>query len=261
MDIANLFSVAGKTVLITGGSSGLGLMMATGFLKAGARVYISARKAEQLQAAQHSLSPWGEVHAVRCDLATPEGVGTLSETLLSREQHLHVLVNNAGKSWGAPFEQYPDSAWPGLMALNVQAPFILTQRLMPLLAAAASAENPARVINIGSIAGLGTDKLNAFAYGPSKAALHQLTRMLAQELAPRHILVNAIAPGLFPSKMSAAIMKDEGLREEMRSSIPLQRFGTPEDIAGLAIYLSARAGAFMTGNIITLDGGSSASLG
>jgi len=255
MNIQNLFSVAGKTVVITGGSSGLGLMMATGFLQAGARVYISARKAEQLQAAQAELSAYGEVHAVQCDLGTAEGIATLVDTLNEREDKLHVLINNAGKSWGAPLAQYPDAAWSNLMALNVHAPFALTQKLLPLLEKATCAEDPARIINIGSIGGIINDELNAFAYSASKAAVHRLTQHLAHELAPKKILVNAIAPGMFPSKMSAAIMKDEAWRAKELSAIPLGRFGEPEDIAGLAIYLSARASAFMTGNIIPIDGG------
>lgn len=257
MEIQDLFGVTGKTVLITGGSSGLGLMMAKGFLQAGARVYISARKAEQLQSALQSLAHLGEVHAVQCDLSSAEGLTMLVETFLARESRLHVLVNNAGASWGAPFALYPDSAWQALMALNVQAPFTLAQRMMPVLEQAASADDPARIINIGSIAGLGTDNANAFAYSASKAALHQLTRNLARELAPRHILVNAIAPGFFPSNMTAAVMKDEVATDKIRMKIPLHRLGTQEDIAGLAIYLSSRAGAFMTGTIIPLDGGSS----
>lgn len=257
MNILNLFDVAGKTVLVTGGSSGLGLMMAAGFLKAGARVYISARKGEQLQAAQRSLSELGEVHAVQCDLGRDEGVSVLADTLLSREARLHVMINNAGASWGAPFATYPDAAWRSLMELNVHAPFALSQKLLPLLEAAASADDPARIINIGSIAGLATDNANAFAYSASKAALHQLTRNLARELAPRRILVNAIAPGFFPSNMTAPVMQGEGEADKIRRKIPLQRFGSQEDIAGLAICLSSRAGAFITGTIIPLDGGSS----
>lgn len=255
MNIERLFSVAGKTVVITGGSSGLGLMMAEGFLRAGARVYISGRKGEQLEAARATLAAFGAVIAVPCDLGTPEGVTALVDALRAREQALHVLINNAGKSWGAPFGAYPDSAWSQLMALNVQAPFALAQRLLPLLEAAASAADPARIINIGSVAGLANDRLNAFAYASSKAAVHRLTQHLAQELAPRRILVNAIAPGMFPSKMSAAIMADPAWRARELADIPLGRFGEAADIAGLAIYLSAPASAFMTGNVIPLDGG------
>jgi NAD(P)-dependent dehydrogenase (short-subunit alcohol dehydrogenase family) len=255
LNIENLFSVAGKTVVITGGSSGLGLMMAEGFLKAGARIYISGRKGNQLEEARQTLSAFGDVQAVQCDLGTPEGLTTLVDTLNGREEKLHVLINNAGKSWGAPFSEYPDSAWGQLMTLNVHAPFALSQRLLPLLEKATATEDPARIINIGSIGGIINDDLNAFAYSSSKAAVHRLTQHLAHELAPKKILVNAIAPGMFPSKMSAAIMKDPAWRAKELEGIPLGRFGEPEDIAGLAIYLSARASAFMTGNIIPLDGG------
>lgn len=255
MNIHNLFSVAGKTVLVTGGTSGLGLMMGEGFLRAGARIYITGRKAPQLDEARQRLAAFGEVHAVQGDLGTPEGQNSLMETLLAREEKLHVLINNAGKSWGAPFGSYPDTAWAQLMTLNVQAPFALTQRLLPLLEKAVSAQDPARIINIGSIGGIVNDDLNAFAYTSSKAAVHRLTQHLARELAPKRILVNAIAPGMFPSKMSAMIMKDEAWRSKELANIPLGRFGEPEDIAGLAIYLSSRAGAYMTGSILTLDGG------
>lgn len=255
-----LFSVRGKTILITGGSSGLGFMMATGFLMAEARVYITGRKSEQLERARAELAPLGEVQAIPCDLGTSEGVAHLIGVLSDRETKLHALFNNAGKSWGAPFSEYPDSAWDSLLKLNVHTPFALSQRLLPLLEAAAAPQDPARIINIGSVAGFINDDLNAFAYAASKAAVHRLTQHLAAELATKNILVNAIAPGMFPSKMSAAIMKDESWRSKSLAGIPLGRFGEAEDIAGLAIYLCSRASSFMTGAIIPLDGGTIVSL-
>ena len=257
MDSQSLFGVAGKTVLITGGSGGLGFMMAEGFVRAGARVYINGRQAEPLAAAQRSLGEFGEVHAVQCDLGTESGVATLVHTLSTRETELHVLVNNAGTTEAAPFAKYPDSAWTKLLMLHVQVPFMLSQRLLPLLERAASEEDPARIINIGSVAGLTTSRSNAFAYAPSKAALHQLTRGLALELAPKNILVNAIAPGFFPSNMTGPYLADEVSRKKVLQAIPLRRTGAPPDIAGLAICLSSRAGAYLTGTVIQLDGGNS----
>jgi NAD(P)-dependent dehydrogenase (short-subunit alcohol dehydrogenase family) len=253
---SSLFAVAGKSVLITGGSGGLGSMMAEGFLRAGARVTITGRRAQPLEEARRSLSRHGEVHAIVCDLGSPEGVTALVAALRDRESALHVLVNNAGAAVAAPFAEYPDSAWHELAALNVQAPFMLAQRLLPLLEAGASEDDPARIINIGSIAGMKTSNTDTFAYGASKAALHQLTRSLARELAPRRILVNAIAPGFFPSSMSEAYLADEERRRKILQGIPLRRTGTPPDIAGLALFLSSRAGAYVTGAVIPLDGGS-----
>jgi NAD(P)-dependent dehydrogenase (short-subunit alcohol dehydrogenase family) len=257
---AVLFGVAGKRVLVTGGASGLGLMMATGFVQAGACVTLAGRRASVLEAARATLAPQaaeagGAVDVIACDLATPDGMATLVNALLERGEPLHVLVNNAGAAVTAPLERYPESAWPELMTLNVQAPFTLTQRLLPLLESAASDADPARIINIGSIAGLTTGPSNTFAYGPTKAALHHLTRSLARELAPRRILVNAIAPGFFPSDMSAPYLDDEERRRRVLRNIPLGRVGSEPDIAGLAIFLSSRAGAYITGSVIPLDGG------
>ncbi|WP_077036183.1 SDR family oxidoreductase [Pelomonas sp. KK5] len=255
METGALFGVAGKRVLITGASSGLGLMMAEGFVKAGANVSIVGRRAQPLEAAREALERHGEVDAIECDLGTADGVAALVATLQQRDEPLHVLVNNAGTAVAAPFDSYPDDAWPELMALNVQVPFMLAQRLLPLMERAASEEDPARIINIGSVAGLKTSSSNTFAYGPSKAALHQLTRSLARELAPRRILVNAIAPGFFPSNMSAPYLADEQRRRKIVQGIPLGRTGEASDISGLAIFLSSRAGAFVTGTVIPLDGG------
>ncbi len=253
--LERLFSVQGKTVLITGGSSGIGLMMAEGFVRAGARVYITGRKPEPLEDARKRLAELGDVRAIQGDVATPEGLDEVVKTISAQEPRLHVLVNNAGITWGAPVEKFPAAAFDSVMAVNVRAPFQLVQALLPQLEAAASTEDPARVINVGSIYGISGQVMKAWSYGASKAAIHHLTVSLAAELAPRRILVNAIAPGFFPSKMTHFVMKDEGRRTEMMNFIPLGRPGAQEDVAGLALFLSSRAGAYMTGNIIPLDGG------
>jgi NAD(P)-dependent dehydrogenase (short-subunit alcohol dehydrogenase family) len=257
LETESLFAVAGKAVLVTGGSAGLGRMMAEGFLRAGARVTITGRRPQPLEEARVALSRLGDVHAIACDLGTIEGVDVLANAVRTREDVLHVLVNNAGSVVAAPFAEYPDSAWQATLALNLQAPFLLAQRLLPLLERGASEEDPARIINIGSIAGLTTSTSNTFAYGPSKAALHQLTRSLARELAARRILVNAIAPGFFPSNMSEPYLADEENRRKVLQRIPMRRTGSAADIAGLALFLSSRAGAYVTGAVIPLDGGSS----
>ena len=254
----SLFDVAGKAVLITGGSSGLGLMMAEGFLQAGARVTIAGRRQQALDAARGALARHGELRTIACDLGSGAGVDRLAAVYGEHEPALHVLVNNAGHAIAAPFADYAESAWIETLALNLQAPFLLTRRLLPLLERTASPDDPARVINIGSIAGWMTSNTDTFAYNPSKAALHQLTRGLARELAPRHILVNAIAPGYFPSSMTEPYLADDDYRRKVVRGIPLKRIGSPPDIAGLAVFLSARASAYMTGTVIPLDGGSSA---
>lgn len=250
-----LYSVAGKSVLITGGSGGIGFMLATAFLAAGARVTITGRNPDLLEAARAKLAATGEIHTVASDLGTPEGVATVVQAVAAREPKLHVLINNAGITWGAPLESFPDKAWNSVMGVNVHAPFSLVQKLLPQLSAAATAEDPARVINIGSVYATVTDVMQAYSYAASKAAVQQLTRVLARELAPKHITVNAIAPGLFPSKMTHFALREEASRNALVSHIPLARTGTPEDIAGVAIMLSSRAGAYITGGIIPLDGG------
>lgn len=253
--IDRLFSVQGKTVLVTGGSSGIGLMLAQAYAEAGARVYITGRKPEALEAARAALAAHGDVRAVQGDVATEAGLEATVRAISEHESRLHVLVNNAGITWGAPLEKFPASAWDTVMGVNVRAPFVLVQSLLAQLESAATDADPARVINIGSIYGVTGQVMKAWSYGASKAAIHHLTTMLAAELAPRRILVNAIAPGFFPSKMTHFVLKDQERFEQMKTFIPLGRPGTPEDIAGLALYLSSRAGAYMTGNVIPLDGG------
>jgi NAD(P)-dependent dehydrogenase (short-subunit alcohol dehydrogenase family) len=251
---ADLFSVAGKTAVITGGSSGLGLAMAEAYLRCGARVYITGRKPEPLAAARQELASHGEVRAVQGDVATAEGVEALRAALEGVDK-LHVLINNAGITWGASLEKFPASAWDSVMGVNVKAPFVLTQALLDKLQAAATPGDPARVINIGSVYGVTSQVQRAWSYGVSKAAVHQLTKVLAAELAPRNILVNAIAPGFFPSKMTHFMTSNEERLAEMRKMIPLGREGSKDDIGALALYLGSRASSYMTGNVIPLDGG------
>lgn len=253
--LEKLYSVAGKRVLITGGSGGIGFMLAGAFVAAGARVYITGRKADSLETARARLAPQGEIFTIASDLATSDGVATVVKAIAEREPKLHVLINNAGITWGEPLETFPDKAWQSVMSVNVHAPFSLVQKLLPQLSAAASAEDPARVINIGSVYATLTHVMQAYSYAASKAGIQQLTRVLARELAPRHITVNAIAPGLFPTKMTSFALREDSSRSALLSGIPLARAGTAEDIAGVAIMLSSRAGAYITGGIIPLDGG------
>jgi NAD(P)-dependent dehydrogenase (short-subunit alcohol dehydrogenase family) len=251
--VKQLFSVEGKVVLVTGGSRGIGLMIARGFVEHGARVYVSSRKAEVCDEVAQELSKHGSCVSLPADLSSEAGCRSLADELSGREPSLHVLVNNAGANWGAPLEEYPDSAWDKVLALNVKAIFHLTRFLVSQLEKAATEEDPARVINVGSVDGLQVPELETYAYSASKAAVHHLTRVLARRLAPRRITVNAIAPGPFESKMMAETLRRFG--EHIAKSCPLQRIGTPEDMAGVAIYLASRAGAYVTGTVIPVDGG------
>lgn len=253
-----LFSVAGKTALVTGGTRGIGYMIAEGYLRAGVRVYVSSRKPDACQQAQRELSQYGEVHAIPADLSRDDDCRALIDAVAAREDRLHILVNNAGATWGAAFDEFPPAAFDKVLTLNVKAPFLLTQLARPLLAAAAQPDNPARVINIGSIDGLLVPRTRNYPYSASKAAVHQLTRHLAAELAPE-ILVNAIAPGPFPSKMMAATLDAVG--DQLIAASPVKRIGRTEDVAAAAVYLAAPATNFMTGAVIPLDGGFSTTAG
>jgi len=249
----DLFSVSGKIALVTGGSRGIGEMIAEGFVTNGVKTYISARKAEACDATAARLSEFGECISIPADLSTAEGIGALVGEINSREKQLDILVNNAGATWGAPIGEFPESGWDKIMTINVKSPFFLTQALLPLLENAASAEDPARIIMVGSIDGLNVNQMPTFSYGPSKAAVHHLTRTLAAHLADRHITANAIAPGLFPSKMTAATI--DAMGDKIIQGTPLKRAGKPSDMAGVAIYLASRASSFVTGVVIPVDGG------
>jgi NAD(P)-dependent dehydrogenase (short-subunit alcohol dehydrogenase family) len=250
----NLFNVAGKAAVVTGGSRGIGYMIAQGFVAGGAKVYIASRKAQDCDAAASELSKIGTCISVPADLSTEEGAKQLGDAIKKNEDRVHVLVNNAGATWGASFEEFPGSAWDKVLNINVKGPFFVTRELMPLLRAAASDVDPARIINIGSVAGFGTGG-NAWSYGASKAALHQMTQNWASQFAKDRITVNCIAPGPFPSKMMAFITDNDEARAALERANPLGRIGTPEDAAGVAIFLSSRAGAYVNGAIIPLDGG------
>ena len=252
----DIFSVSGKVALVTGATSGIGAMIADALVSAGATVFVCSRKVEAVNAATEHLGKKGACIGFSCDITQPEQRAELVARVAEHGRGLNILINNAGRTWGAPLEQFPVAAFGKVNALNLEAPFALTQGLLPQLEAAARRKDPACVINIGSILGLVPSAINAYSYAASKAAIHHLTRVLAVDLAERHITVNAIAPGYFPSRMWDFAQDDQKYLQEMVDATPLRRAGTPEDIAGLVITLSSRAGSFMTGNVIPLDGGS-----
>jgi NAD(P)-dependent dehydrogenase (short-subunit alcohol dehydrogenase family) len=248
----DLFSITGKTALVTGGSRGIGRMIAEGFVDAGASVYISSRKADVCEQVAAELSEKGSCVAVPADLSQEDECRRLADEMATRVDRLDILVNNAGATWGAPLDDYDEKAFERVLGLNVKGVFHVTKFLVPLLEKAGTQEEPARVINIGSIDGIGVPMMETYAYSASKAAVHQLTRHLAKRLAPA-ITVNAIAPGPFESKMMAATL--EAFGEQIKASAPLRRIGRPDDMAGAAIFLSSRAGAYVTGAVIPVDGG------
>jgi NAD(P)-dependent dehydrogenase (short-subunit alcohol dehydrogenase family) len=252
--MSDLFDVSGRTALVTGGSRGIGLMIARGLVEAGARVLISSRKSADVQEAARLLSELGDCEAIPGDISDPDGAKALADATREHFGSLDILVNNAGAAWGAPLEEFPASGWDKVMHTNVEGVFHLTVALLPALRAAAKAEYPSRVINIGSIDGLRTPSVENYSYGASKAAVHMLTRHLAKRLASEHITVNAIAPGPFQSKMMA-ILEDPETRAAIEGAVPLARIGRADDIVGVTLLLASRAGAYMTGTVIPLDGG------
>jgi NAD(P)-dependent dehydrogenase (short-subunit alcohol dehydrogenase family) len=251
--MTDLFSIEGKVALVTGGGSGIGWMIAEAYARAGARVYIASRKQKELDARIAELADAGDCRAIVADLSSEAGCQGLGDEIEQREGRLDVLVNNAGANWGAAYEEYPESAWDRVLNLNVKGVFQLTRRLTPQLAAAATPEDPARVINIGSIDGILVPTLETYAYSASKAAVHHLTAVLAKKLAPQHITVNAVAPGPFQSRMMKATLDRFG--DAVARRVPLGRIGSPEDMAGVAIFLASRAGAFVNAAVIPVDGG------
>ena len=248
----DLFSIAGKVALVTGGSRGIGLMIARGYVEAGAKVYISSRKANVCDEVAAELSKVGQCISVPADCSTDAGCVALAEAVAKHEPAVHILVNNAGANWGAPIAEFPDSGWDKVLALNLKAVFYLTRSVLPQLEAASKPGDPSRVINIGSIDGIKAPMLDTFSYSSSKAAVHQLTRVLARKFAPR-ITVNAVAPGPFESKMMHETL--ERFHDVIVAGCPMGRIGEPADMAGIAIYLASRAGAYVTGAVIPVDGG------
>lgn len=248
--IENLFNLKGKVALVTGGAKGIGAMITQGLVESGVRVYISSRSAADCERFATEMSKNGECIALPMDLSTVENCELLATQLSEREEGLDILINNSGVSWGAPLGEYPEKGWDKVMDLNVKSVFFLTQSLLPLIKSASSADSPGRIINISSIAAQMTESISSYAYGPSKAAVMHLSKILAKDLIKDQILVNAIAPGFFPSRMTAHF--DEKM---LLGATPIGRIGKPTDIAGLVIYLCSEAGSFMTGNYIPLDGG------
>jgi NAD(P)-dependent dehydrogenase (short-subunit alcohol dehydrogenase family) len=251
--VEDLFSVKGKVALVTGGSRGIGLMIARGFLESGAKVYISSRKKEVCDAVAQQLSSVGECVSIPADVSTVAGCQALAKEIAAREGRLHVLVNNAGAAWGGTLAEYPEAGWDKVIDTNVKSVFFLTKELIPLLEKAGTPQDPARVINVGSIDGIKAPFLETYAYPASKAAVHHMTRDLAVKLGGRNITVNAIAPGPFESQMTKWML--ENFQQQFEKQCPMRRIGEPSDMAGVAIYLASRAGAYVNGVVIPVDGG------
>jgi len=252
--IDELFGLSGKSALVTGGSRGIGRAIAEAFVRAGARVYICSRNERSCEETAGALSTFGTCIALPSNIATDEGRQQLASKLKARESSLNVLVNNAGAIWTAPLAEYPESGWDKVFDLNVKGSFFLIKELVNLLEAAATPDNPSRIINVGSIDAFRIPPHESYAYPASKAALHQLTRQLAATLAPRHITANVIAPGLYPSKMLAAPSDPEAYRQ-LLAPIPLKRLASPADMAGAALFLASKAGSYVTAAVIPVDGG------
>lgn len=256
VDVNSLFDLSGKRAVVTGGSRGIGQMITVGLLSSGVEVVITSRKEDQLRASAEEMSHLGTVHPVPSDLSDPEQVERFADEVRGVFDHgLDILVNNAGAVWGAPVDEFPVKGFDKVLDINVRAPFLLTQALLPELRAAATEDDPARVVNVGSVDGIRTPVMDNFSYSASKAAVHQMTRHLATKLVGDHVSVNAIAPGPFESRMMAFALEDPESRAAVEAGVPMGRIGTPEDVAGTVIYLCSRAGAYLTGAIVPVDGG------
>ena len=255
MDIQELFGVDGKVAVVTGGSRGIGLMIARGLVTNGVKTYITARKAEACDAAAAELSKIGECISIPADIADADGIAAFVEAFTAQESHLDILVNNAGAAWGAPIGEFPESGFDKVLNVNVRAPFMLTQALLEQLKANATHEDPARVIMTGSVDGMRVPFGDNYSYSASKAGIHMLARHMAHHMAKDNITINSIAPGPFESKMMSYVLDDPERREVAVESVPRRRIGTPEDVAGAVIFLASRAGAYLTGAVIPVDGG------
>ncbi len=255
LDLASLFDVAGKVAIVTGGSRGIGEMIAEGLVTNGVRTYITARKGAACDATAARLSEIGECVSIPADMSTADGIAAFVSAFREREDGLDILVNNAGAAWGAPIGEFPEEGFDKVMNINVKAPFMLTQELLPELKARATHEDPARVVMIGSIDGIKVPFGDNLSYSASKAGVQMLARHMAHRLVKEHITVNSIAPGPFESKMMSYMLDDPDTRTMVENSVPRRRIGSPEDVAGTVVFLSSRAGAFLTGAIIPVDGG------
>jgi len=255
MDLNHLFDVSGKVAIVTGGSRGIGEMIAEGLVTNGVRTYITARKAQACDATAARLSEFGDCISIPADMSTAEGIATFVSAFTEREDELHILANNAGAAWGAPIGEFPDVGFDKVMNINVKAPYMLTQALLAPLTKAATTEDPGRVIMTGSIDGIRVPVGDNFSYSASKAGIHMLARHMAKFLVDRNITVNSIAPGPFESKMMAYVLDDDDMRQMVEKSNPRGRIGSPEDVAGTVIWLASRAGAYINGATIPVDGG------
>ena len=264
MDISDLFGVNGRTALVTGGATGIGAMISEALVRGGAHVLIASRKGDACVAEADRLNALdvpGKATGFAGDVGSEAAITALVEAVKAHTDRLDILVNNAGVTWGAPLAEFPHDQWHRVFNINVAGLFTLTRELYPMLRDAASAEGPSRIINLGSIMGTAPVAEGAYSYTMSKAAVHHLTRTLAAEFAPSQVTVNALAPGPFPSKMTNFALGHDKGQEAVAAHVPLARVGTPEDIAGAVLYLCSRAGAYVTGAILPLDGGMSACSG
>ena len=251
-----IFGVTGKVALVTGGTRGIGLMIAEGLVRAGAKVYVSSRKVDACEETEASLSAFGECIAIPADVSTIEGCAQLAGELAGRESHLNILVNNAGVTWSEDIDEFHEKAWDKVMDLDVKSPFFLAQKLLPLLRKAATPEDRASIVNVTSVNGLKPSGLRNYSYVAAKAGLGQLSKQMARDLMDDNINVNVMAPGLFKSKMTAPMFATEEMEQQLLASQLMKRAGAMADAAGLVIFFSSKAGSFVTGETVVLDGGS-----